>query len=245
MTDRPLVSTQIIPTTFSEPGMGIYGAYFPSASVRLTYELYAVNGLNAGIIEESDQGTRIAKGKRNVEDNNNSPAFTGRLGFSPYPAGELGVSWHVGQYNRSRLEDLDVDDSRSAKLFVLDWDLSYHRFRFLGEYAQATIDLPAGLTGSVFADDQNGFYAQGVAGFGRGFLAHLPKSWFELVVQLDRVDYDTDLEGDHVTQWAIGLNFKPVSEAAFKLNYFKKWSYDRNNVLGRGAGVLFSLATYF
>ena len=29
MADRPLVSTQIIPTTLSEPGMGFYGAYFP------------------------------------------------------------------------------------------------------------------------------------------------------------------------------------------------------------------------
>jgi hypothetical protein len=56
---------------------------------------------------------------------------------------------------------------------------------------------------------------------------------------------DTDIEGDQVTQWSLGVNFKPVSEAAFKLNYFKKWAYDTNNVLGRGAGVLFSLATYF
>jgi hypothetical protein len=56
---------------------------------------------------------------------------------------------------------------------------------------------------------------------------------------------NTDIEGDQVTQWSLGVNLKPVSEVAFRLNYFKKWANDRNNVLGRGAGVLFSLATYF
>ena len=245
MTDRPLVSTQIIPTTLSEPGMGIYGAYFPTPQARLTYELYAVNGLHSGIIEESDEGTRIAMGKQNIEDNNNSPAFTGRLGFSPIPSSEIGVSWHVGQYNQSRVEDLDVDDSRNVKLFALDWEVTHGRYQFLGEYARASIDLPAGLSNSVFADAQDGIYVQGSAKFGHGILKNLPGSSFEIIGRYDRVDFDTDLEGDQVTQYSLGINFKPVSVAAFKLNYFKKWVYNRNNVLGRGAGVLFSLATYF
>jgi hypothetical protein len=184
-------------------------------------------------------------GKHNVENNNNSPAFAGRLGFSPSPSGELGVSWHVGQYNKSRLEDLDVEDSRNAKLFTIDWEIAHGRYQLMGEYARASIDLPAGLSGSVFADAQDGIYVQGSAGFGQGLFAHLPESSFEFVTRYDRVDYDTDLEGDQVTQWSFGVNFKPVSSSTFKLNYFKKWGYDRNNVLGRGAGILFSLATYF
>jgi hypothetical protein len=244
LTDRPIVSTEIIPTALSEPGMGVYGAFFPSPRARLTYELYAVNGLTSGIIE-SDEGTRIANGKHNIEDNNNSPALAGRLGFSPLPSAELGVSWHVGQYNKSRLEDLDVDDARSARIFALDWEATRGALTLTGEYARASVDLPTSLAGSVFAETQDGIYGELSARFGRGWLVHLPASVFEGVFRYDRVDFDTALEGDHVTQWSFGVNFKPVSDAAFKLNYFRKWTYDRNNVQGIGAGVLFSLATYF
>jgi hypothetical protein len=245
LTERPLVSTQIIPTALSEPGMGIYGAFFPSGNSRLTYEIYGVNGLHDGIVEGSDEGTRIASGRHNIEDNNNSPAFTGRIAYSPLPSAEVGVSWHVGQYNKSRLEDLDVDESRSAKIYALDWEGTQGRFHLVGEYARATVDLPSSLAGSIYADSQDGLYVQASAGFGSGWLTHLPESSFEGVVRYDRVDFDRSIEGDQVRQWGIGLNFKPVSDAAFKLNYFKKWARDRNNVLGRGAGVLFSLATYF
>jgi phosphate-selective porin len=225
--------------------MGIYGAFFPSGNSRLTYEIYGVNGLHDGIVEGSDEGTRIASGRHNIEDNNNSPAFTGRIAYSPLPSAEVGVSWHVGQYNKSRLEDLDVDESRSAKIYALDWEGTQGRFHLVGEYARATVDLPSSLAGSIYADSQDGLYVQASAGFGSGWLTHLPESSFEGVVRYDRVDFDRSIEGDQVRQWGIGLNFKPVSDAAFKLNYFKKWARDRNNVLGRGAGVLFSLATYF
>ncbi len=129
--------------------MEFYVAFFPTPNARRTYELCAVNGLHGGIIEESDEGTRIAMGKHNIEDNNNSPAFAGRLGFNPSPSGELGVSWHVGQYNKSRLEDLDMDDSRNAKLFAIDGEIAHGRYQLMGEYARASIDLPAGLSGSV------------------------------------------------------------------------------------------------
>jgi hypothetical protein len=245
LTDRPLVSTMIIPTALSEPGMGFYGAIFPSPNSRLTYELYAVNGFRGGIVEASDEGTRIANGRHNIEDNNNSPAFAGRVGISPLSEAEVGVSWHIGQYNQSQIEGLVIDDARSAKIYALDWDAVYDRFSLKGEYVRANVDLPAGLRGSVFAEARDGVYVQGSAGFGQGLLTHLPKSSFEFVVRYDRIDMDTDIEGDQVTEWALGLNFKPVSDAAFKLNYFKKWAYDRNNVLGRGAGILYQPSDLF
>ena len=70
--------------------MGLYGAFYPSPQSRATYELYATIGLNDGIIQESDEGTRTAQGRNNIEDNNNSPAFVGRIGISPAPAADIG-----------------------------------------------------------------------------------------------------------------------------------------------------------
>jgi hypothetical protein len=36
LADRPLVSTELIPTALSEAGMGIYGALFPKDGMRIT-----------------------------------------------------------------------------------------------------------------------------------------------------------------------------------------------------------------
>ncbi len=245
LVDRPLASTEIIPTALSEPGAGVFGALFPNPSSRLTYELYAVNGFHGGIVEESDEGTRIASGRQNFEDNNNSLAVAGRVAASPRPGAEIGVSWHVGQYNKSRLEDLDVDDSRDLRILALDGSAERGLYAIEGEYARASIDLPAGLAGSIFAEAQDGYYLQGSRSFLKGKMANLPQSYFEAVVRFDRVDFDRDLEGDDVRKWTVGLNFRPTAESVFKLDYFKSWSHDRFNVLARSAGVLFSVATYF
>jgi hypothetical protein len=244
-TDRPLVSTQIIPTALSEPGMGIFGAFYPSARSRITYELYAVNGFDGDVVEESDEGTRIAEGRHNFEDNNNSPAFAGRIGFSPIQAAEAGFSWHHGQYNTTFLEDISVDEARDLTLWALDADYHWDRFEFVGEYAQATIELPPSLQKSIYAGKQKGFYLQGSASFLKGFVQTIPEGLFEGVVRYDRVDMDADLDGDHQTRLTLGLNFKPTPESVFKFNYFRNWNYDRNNVKGIGAGVLVSVATYF
>ena len=245
MTDRPLVSTQIIPTALSEPGAGIFGAFYPSPQTRITYELYAVNGFDADLIEESDEGTRIVEGRNNIEDNNNSPAVTGRFGISPIPATDFGFSFHRGQYNKTFLEDIRIDDARHVTLWALDADYAWNRFQFLGEYARVSVDLPPGLIGSIYASKQQGVYLQGSASFFRSTLATIPDSYFEGVVRYDWVDLDTEITGDHHTRLTLGLNFRPSPDSVFKFNYLYNWSRDRNNVEGLGASVLCSMATYF
>ena len=242
VTDRPLVSTQIIPTTLSEPGMGVFGAFYPSARSRITYEIYAVNGFTDGIIGE---GTRIAQGRHNIEDNNNSPAFAGRLAFSPLPEADIGFSWHTGQYNKSFLEDVQIDDARNLTILALDADYRWKDYQVLGEYARADIDLPPGLKGSIYAEKQQGFYLQGSAAFLRSAIATMPGSYLEGVVRYEWVDFDTDVVGDHQTRLTLGLNFRPTQDSVFKFNYLYNWMYDRNNVKALSAGLLFSVATYF
>jgi hypothetical protein len=245
VTDRPLVSTQIIPTALSEPGMGILGAFYPSATARITYEIYAVNGFDDDIINESDQGTRIAEGRHNIEDNNNSPAVAGRIGFSPMPAGEVGFSWHYGQYNTTFLEDISIDEARHVSILALDADYRWNRLTLSGEYARASVDLPEGLKRSIYAESQQGFYLEGSMPFFEGLIQTLPASSFEGVFRYDWVDMDADLDGDHTTRLTLGVNFKPTPDSVIKANYLYNWHTDRFNVGSVGAGVLFSLATYF
>ena len=100
--------------------MGVFGALYPTPRFRVTYEIYAVNGLHSGFLEESDSGTRIFAGKGNIEDNNNSLALAGRIGLSPAPQAEVGFSWHSGYYNETMAEDLVIGDARNARILALD-----------------------------------------------------------------------------------------------------------------------------
>ncbi|MCH7783650.1 hypothetical protein IID62_11355 [candidate division KSB1 bacterium] len=245
LTDRPLVSTKIIPTTLSEPGMGFFGVIFPSVSSRITYEIYAVNGLTSDIIEESGEGTRISAGKHNIEDNNNSLASAGRIGLSPVPELEFGFSWHSGAYNVTEIEGLPIDKERNLNIIAFDGGWTKNRYEIIGEYAHATIDLPESLLGSIFAEKQQGFYLQGSINFLNGKIRTMPDSYFEGVLSYDSVDFDTELPGDTHSRITFGLNFRPTSDSVFKLNYLYNWKRDRNNVETNSAGILFSVATYF
>ena len=245
MTDRPVVSTEIIPTALSEPGMGILGAFYPSAKTRVTYELYAVNGLTDGVVEESDEGTRTSQGKHNIEDNNNKPAIAGRVGLSPVPSAEIGFSWHSGQYNTTFSEDIRIDDARNLTILALDGEYRWKDLEILGEYARAEVDLPSGLLGSIYDSRQHGVYLQASHRFLKGALPDMQGSFFEGAIRYDVVDFDRDLEGDVLRRITFGLNFRPTQESVMKLNYFYNWRKDRSNVQALGAGILFSVATYF
>ena len=44
LTDRPLVSQFIIPSTMSETGAGFYGTFYPGRTSKMDYELYVTTG---------------------------------------------------------------------------------------------------------------------------------------------------------------------------------------------------------
>jgi hypothetical protein len=243
LTDRPLVSTELIPTALSEAGMGFYGAFYPSSSSRLTYEFYAVNGFNDGVILDNPAGTRISAGKGNFEDNNNSPAFVGRLGLSPLIGLEVGLSLHTGAYNTWKVDGVKIDERRNLNLWALDWEYVWKRLEIIGEYAAADLDTPQ--ASGIFADSQQGFYAQLNGHFGRGWLDVMPQSEFTGAVRYGVVDFDRDTDGDSLKRLTLGLNFRPQPETVFKLDYQRSFALDAFNNEEKSAALLFSLATYF
>jgi hypothetical protein len=243
LTDRPLVSTQLIPTALSEAGMGFFGALYPTAASRITYEIYGVNGFSDGVLLSDPSGTRMAAGKGNFEDNNNHPSWVGRVAISPQPAWELGGSFHTGPYNTWEAEDLAIDEKRHLTILALDWDLAWRSFEWVGEYARASIEVPA--ESAIFQASQQGFYAQINAHYGQGWVAALPKSVFTGVVRAGVVDFDADAVGDSHRRLTLGLNFRPEEDTVFKLDYQRDWERDPFNNEVKGAAFLFSVATYF
>lgn len=241
LTDRPLVSTEIIPTTLSEPGMGFLGSFFPSEKSRITYEAYLVNGFDEGIV---DGATSIPAGKGNFEDNNAHPSFVSRLTLSPHPVADVGLSIHTGPYNEWETEGLPVGDGvkRDATILAVDWESRWNRFVFLGEYARAHVDV---APQSLNQENQQGFYAEISGKFLEGWIRTLPGSWFRATGRWDFVDFDSDGRGDDRHRLTLGVNFRPVGETVFKLDGWRQWSRDPQRNTEHEAAVLFSVASYF
>lgn len=243
-TDRPLVSTDVLGVALSEPGFGALGQFAMGGQGRVTYEAYLTNGFHDGLVANAEDGTRIPLGRGNSEDQNSSPAFVGRLAWSPSPGLELGASAHHGAWNAFRVDGEPVDERRDLTLGVLDAELAVAGVRVAGELAWARIDLPAGLEG-IYAGRQGGAYVDVARDFGAGWIPTAPGSVFTAKLRLDRVDFDTEAVGQHVEQVSVGLNFRPTSESVIKLDLVRGREFDRFNNRADFLRLLASFATYF
>ena len=243
-TDRPLVSTGILGVALSEPGFGALGQLRVGQHGRVTYEAYATNGFHDGLITGAEDGTRIPLGRGNFEDNNGSPAFVGRVAWSPRPSLELGISAHHGAYNVFEIEGVQVDDRRSATIAVLDFDAAIAGFKVQGEAATASVQIPPGLIG-IYASSQRGAFVEVVREFGRGLVRTLPQSTFAAKLRWDTVDFNTAIPGDSQMQFTAGVNFRPTRESVLKFDFVRGRARDEFNNASERAGFLLSLATYF
>jgi len=252
--DRPLVSTQIIPATLSEVGLGIFGALFPTLYDRVSYELYLVNGLGDGVVGGVGDGTRIPMGKSESafeEDNNGSPAFTGRLSMNPRFGGEIGLSFHSGFYNSYKFEGEQIDDKRRLTIFALDGEYRWRRLKFRGEAALAKIDVPESLN-ELFADQQKGLYGEVGYTLLRRTLFNFQDATLTLVSRYDYIDLNDGLFsatgqniGDSVHRLTAGLSFRPTPETSIRLSYARNWQRDVFNNLAHSMNIQFGVATYF
>jgi hypothetical protein len=243
-TDRPVVSTDLLGVALSEPGLGVLGQFSLGRTGRLTYEAYATNGFHDGLIRDAEDGTRIALGRGNWEDNNGSPAFVARLAWSPSIEHEFGVSTHHGAYNVFIEDGVEVDRRRNVTIAVLDAETRVFGVKLRGEAATVSVDVPEGL-GGIFADRQRGVYAEAVREFGRRLIRTMPESFFAVKARLDAADFDLDRDGNDRAQVSVGLNFRPTRDTAIKFDYVRGRSRDEFNNRSEHAFLLASLATYF
>ncbi|MCZ6635654.1 MAG: hypothetical protein O7G87_19835 [bacterium] len=232
LTERPTVNRQIMPSTLSEAGMGFFGTFYPSELSVATYELYLVNGFNENVINSSKQ-LRIRSGRGSQKtDNNHNKAVVGRLSLSPYLGIDLGASFHTGAY----------DDAGDNGLTIVGLDAKFTRgiFELQGEYARAAVDVSDPAT----ADSQQGAYGQVNVHFAHDAL--LPQSVWTGVVRWDWVDFDADRGGDSEIGLTFGLNFRPVEDAVFKVDYNNTWKSPAGGTRGDATGrFFFSVASYF
>ncbi len=252
--ERPLVATQIIPSTLSDVGFGLNGKIFRQA-LTFTYDAYLVNGLSDGVILNEEGRTFLASGKSEEvfeEDNNGSPAFCGRAAARHRRFGEIGMSYYSGIYNSYKVEGEKVDESRRVRILALDFNTELLRAAIHGELAFNSIDVPADLI-EIYGEKQWGGYIEAIYPLIRGKIFGFERAVINAGLRLERVDYNTGEFAatganifDEVNALAISLAYRPSANTTLRANYRHHWIRDvLGNPTVQSAGFQFGLATYF
>ncbi|WP_372369550.1 hypothetical protein [Candidatus Uabimicrobium sp. HlEnr_7] len=259
LTSIPLVNEFLIPTVWSEPGVSVYGQIDNFSPLTLTYEFLISNGLGEGGFDIVE-GNRDARQDFNV-DNNADKQFSGRIGFIPHlsllPFGFVfGLSGVIGEFDdngNNQYAGLAVDGNLRIGSFSLIGDHNY--IEISGEYAQFDIESDDRIV-QLFpqiASFMSGHYIQVDYFFfpeqwrGQSFLFN-DQSQFALSLRYDHLQFDSSQKGaselDDQSIYTIGINFRPVEKAVFKVeyNHIRKFVNGSEDWIGR---LQASFSTYF
>lgn len=252
--DRPLVSTEIIPTTLSEVGAGLHGKLFPG-NLILSYDAYLTNGLGDGILLNEEGRTHLASGKQETQfekDNNGSPAVSGRLAVNHDALGELGISYYGNIYNTFEIEGDRVDQKRYLNIWAFDYSVRIRNAELKGEMAYVNIDIPENLQ-EVFGGKQWGGHLDVIVPVWKPRFLSYQQPVLNLNLRLERVDFNIGRFSstgqrifDETTAIVPGFSFRPTDDTVFRLNYIRRWHRDLvGNAAVQTAGIQLGFATYF
>ena len=139
LTDRPLVSQFIIPTTVAETGAGFYGTIYPGRISKVDYEFYVTTGpcgyeTNGTPNINEATGTRGARQRKCAADDgfdiNNGKAVVGRVAYSPVLGVEVAASGYYGNA-------APFGNYNPLSITAIDWTLQRGPFELIGEAAWA------------------------------------------------------------------------------------------------------------
>jgi len=203
----------------SDLGLQLRGG-FPLAGMRANYAVYAGNGpeLNAETdgIDFELEGVR-AEGFG--ADSDGEPVYGGRFGLLPVAGVEIGVSGATGQATVTGLEVdpgaapplpvLADEGSRDYDVYGADFNIQYRSFDLRGEYVKTRVGSTSKGTAASSGAEWKTWYTQASYRF-------LPTRW-EAVLRY--ADFDSAVDSQDQTQWAIGINYLFTNNFIAKLNY--------------------------
>ncbi len=128
--ERPYVQRTILPTTWQEGGVGLFGAFSD-----LKYRVYAVSGLDAGGFTAKN-GLRDGRTHAG-EAPSEGLALTGRLEYVGVPGLSVGTSVYHGDADQTTDATLD-----GVKVAIWEGDVRIRKagFDFQALYAKVTVD---------------------------------------------------------------------------------------------------------
>jgi hypothetical protein len=209
---RPLVAEVVVPSDWTDNGVGLTGNRLVGATWLLSYEAYVMAGLSSQI---TGTGMRDARQGYGV-DNNGDKALAAHVALDRTGKLGLGLSAYRGKYD---------DEGRRT---LLGWGLDgvgvFGPFKVTGEFSSFTAARVPGPDARL-----RGFYVRGVYEFGRRLLQRsvLGRDFDEprlaAVFQYDLAALDGPVDGvfernrERRATW--GMNYRPSSQWVLKLAY--------------------------
>lgn len=236
-THRPEVERRIIPSTWRENGVGIFGQL---AGERLSYRMYAVNGMNAlGFSASGIRDGRQAGSEALAED----MAFVGRADYSPLDWLLLGGSVYVGNSGQDQdVDGVEIPDALTT-LWEIHTQLRAGGFQARGLVSMTHVDEAGSLTRAL-GPDGTGDLDAGEAVAQRMFGAYGEVScevlqWItpegsgemalEPFVRVEWVDTQDDVPDGFAADrtreleiYTLGFSYKPIPNVVLKLDYRNK-----------------------
>ncbi|MES2139957.1 MAG: hypothetical protein V4511_09630 [Bacteroidota bacterium] len=254
---RPISSTTIIPSTWSNVGFGLFGKYARNKWVW-AYEAYLTNGFDDKIISNQQNRTWLPASKespeRFEESFNGVPLVTAKTALRHRKVGEIGFSWMGGVYNKFNLDGVEVDKKRRVDLFAIDFNTTIPKINTYinAEWVWAMIDVPTTYI-QQFGNKQQGGFIDIVQPVIKRKILGWENSTFNVALRLEYTDYNKGTFNetgkniyDHVTAIVPGISFRPSSQTVIRANYRYHWERDLvGNPAARTAGFQFGFSTYF
>lgn len=223
--ERPNVEKYLIPSTWRESGIGIYG----STKSGLSYQAYAMAGLKPNGIT-GDEGIREAR-QEGFESSTANVAFTGRLDYQAGLNLKFGASYYVSTLN-SKIEDGNAEQmpALDGALFnLVEGHVLYHRSRFeaRGLLVYSGLNDVRDIN-SAFGNNAGQSQLGGYAELAYDILPFFaPESEQKLLAFGRYENYDTQFTTSRVfdnpennrNDYTFGLTYKPASRVAFKADY--------------------------
>jgi hypothetical protein len=255
---RPDVERFIIPTTWREVGVGLFGGLSEFVPGSLTYKAYVMNSFDSrGFTASSNRDAR-QNGNRALANN---VAFVSRIEYDPFPGLKFGGSIFLG--NTGQNQTVNNPDSpfngREIKGFFQmyegDVQVQYRGFEgrsllvwtFLDD--AALINANNGFVGDESVGSQQwGWYTVGaynvlsLANFGQYFQYFAPFVRYEKYNTQHRVPSGFFMNPANDRQnVAIGINYKPIPQVVIKADY--RWNDNEagtgQNEFNLGLGYVF------
>lgn len=255
--DRPVSATRLLPATWSNVGVGVFGKKYKKDWVY-AYEAYLTNGFDDRIISNTENKIFLPATKQNKnrfeESFNGSPLFTGKLALRNRKIGELGVSYMGGVYNKFEEDGLTLDVKRKLQVYAVDFNTTIAKTNTFvnAEWAWVKLNVPDTYTEQFGEKQQGGFvdivqplYKRPVLGF--------EKSVINAALRLEYVDWNKGRFnttggriGDEFVSIVPSVSWRPTAQTVFRFNY----RYNRQrDILGnppaRLGGFQFGVSTYF
>lgn len=219
---RPEVERRIIPSTWREVGVGLFGQITP----ELTYTTYVVNGLNAE--EFSSDGIREGRGGGSQAKAENF-AYVGRMDYMPseLPGVTVGGSAYVGNAGQNQtFAGQNPDVFTQLYEAHAQWKYRGLEWRALGSWGHINnADLLSAAKGETIGSENYGWYTE----IGYDIMPHLIKDTAQYLAPFFRFEkMDTIAEtpngfADDLSQdreiYQFGLQYKPIPNVVIKADY--------------------------